>query len=265
MSKKADKRRIEIAQTVQSEGEANVADMAKMFGVTTETIRADFDYLASQNGWLRTHGGLQEKEDGKYKQNYLFHERQVIHMEDKKKLCYGVMDLISDGDCIYIDSGSTVIYLLNYLNQKKSLTIVTHSIGFLMKYIVNDYEKMFKEQGHRFLFIGGEVEGNIMMTYGSFFEQTATELIYDHLIFSVDAIDLDFGGTNVDYQAYTTVKSVIKYARNKILLVDSSKFDLSATYKVIGLEQINYMITNKAINEQWKSILEQKHVPYLMV
>lgn len=265
MSTKVDKRRLEIMRLLQSEEELTVTDMAKFFGVTMETIRGDFDFLAKQQGLIRTHGGLQKKDNKKYNKHYFFHERQALNMEEKKKLCYRAMDFISDGDCIYIDSGSTVIYLLNYLNQKRGLTIVTNSVGFLICYIMDGYEAMFKEQGHRFIFLGGEVEANIRMTYGTFFEQTVPELTYDHLIFSVDALDPEQGGSNVDYQAYGTIKSVLKNARNKILLADNSKFDLRATYKVIGLEDIDCLITNLPLGEHWLSLFKQKHIPYYTV
>ncbi|WFR58671.1 DeoR/GlpR family DNA-binding transcription regulator [Anaerocolumna sp. AGMB13025] len=265
MSTKVDKRRLEILKLIQSEDEVSVIDMAKRFGVTMETIRGDFDFLAKEQGLIRTHGGLSKQDNKKYNKHYFFHERQVIHMEEKKKLCYRAMDFISDGDCIYIDSGSTVIYLLNYLNQKRGLTIVTNSIGFLICYILDGHETSFKEQGHRFIFIGGEVEANIMMTYGTFLEQTVPELTYDHLIFSVDALDSVQGGSNVDYQAYATIKSVLKNTRNKILLADSSKFDLRATYKVIGLEDIDCFITNLPLKENWMNLFKQKHIPYYTV
>ncbi len=265
MNSKVDKRRLEIMRIIQSEGEVNVLQMANLFNVTTETIRADFDFLSKEQGWERTHGGIRKKDQSKYNKNYFFHEREVVHMEEKKKICFKALELIADGDCIYIDSGSTVIYLLNYLNQKSNLTIVTHSIGFLMRYIMDGYEKMFKEQGHRFVFIGGEVDANMMMTYGTFFNQNIEELNYDHLIFSVDAFDSKLGGTNVDYQAYNTIKSLKKHAANKILLIDQSKFDLKATYNVISLEEIDCLITNAPISEEWVSVMEQKHVRYFAV
>lgn len=262
MSKKVEKRRTEIIRIVQSEGVAYVAETAELFKVTMETIRADFDQLEGSQDFERIHGGIRKKQQGKYSQHYFFHERQALNMEEKKKLCYQAVELISDGDCIYIDSGSTVIYLLNYLNRRRNLTIVTHSIGFLMRYMLDSYEPMFKEQGHRFVFIGGEVDGNIMMTYGAFLDQIVPELAYDYLLFSVDAMDMVIGGTNVDYQAYASVKSVLKHVKHKILLVDHSKFDLRATHRVIGLNEISHLITNHPINEQWINTLDQKHIPY---
>ncbi|MDF2609661.1 MAG: transcriptional regulator, DeoR family [Lachnospiraceae bacterium] len=258
MSSKIDKRRLDITRIMQIEGKANVADMAKMLGVTMETIRADFDYLAKQHSWVRTHGGMQMKEFSKYHKNYFFHDRQTVHMKEKKKLCLKAMELISDGDCIYVDSGSTVIYLLNYINQRSNLTIVTNSIGFLIRYTTDGFEKIFKEQGHRLVFLGGEVETNMMMTYGVFFEQAITEFVYDHVIFSVDALDAEIGGTNVDYQAYAAIKSVFQYVKNKILLLDNSKFDLRATYKIIGLDEIDYLITNQPLKEPWESMSKHK-------
>lgn len=265
MRTKVEKRRMELIRIIQSEGEANIAQMANLFKVTTETVRADFDYLAKELGWERTHGGLKKKDHGKYNKRYFFNERETTNMEEKKKICYQAMELISDGDCIYVDSGSTVLYLLNFLNKKKNLTVVTHSIGFLLRYIVDGYKTMFQEQGHRFLFMGGEVDANIMMTYGAFFEQNVSEMYYDCVIFSVDALDLNLGGTNVDYQAYSTIKAAIKHGRNKILLADASKMDLRATYQVISLEDTDSLVTDMPLSQEWKKALEQKTVAYYQV
>lgn len=262
MSTKVEKRRMEIMKIIQGEGEANVSDMAKLFKVTMETIRADFDFLAKEQGFLRTHGGIQKKEKDKYIQHFFFHERQLTNMEEKKKICFRALDFIADGDCIYVDAGSTVMYLLHYLNRRKNLTIVTHSIGFLMSYMMEEYQEIFQEQGHHLVFIGGEVDGKSRMTYGSFFEQIVGEMYYDYVLFSVDALDLSFGGTNMDYQGYATIKSVMRQARNKILLVDASKFGQKSAYKVAALDEINYLITNHELDDDWKKIAEQKHIVY---
>lgn len=265
MRTKVEKRRMEIIRIIQSEGEATIAQLANLFKVTTETMRADFDFLAKDQGWVRTHGGIKKKDQSKYNKHYFFNERETVNMQEKKKICYQAMELLADGDCIFVDSGSTVLYLLNYMNKRNNLTIVTHSIGFLLRYIIDGYETMFKEQGHRFIFLGGEVDANIMMTYGTFFEQNVSEINYDHIIFSVDAIDINLGGTNVDCQAYSTIKSALKNARNKILVADSSKINLGATFHVISLEDINYIITDMQLSDEWKKALEQKHTSYYMV
>ncbi|SHO47549.1 DeoR/GlpR family DNA-binding transcription regulator [Anaerocolumna xylanovorans] len=265
MNNKVEIRRKEITKLIRDEGEVTVTDMANRFGVTMETIRGDFDYLAEQEGFVRGHGNLSRQEKKKYKEHYLFHERQLLQKEEKKQICKRAAEMIADGDSIYLDSGSTVTYLLPGLTDKKGLTVVTNSIACLFCYIMEGYHEAFREQGHRFLFLGGEVEPNIRMTYGTFFEQCVEEISYDYLFFSADALDMEFGCSNVDYQAYSAIKPVFRQVRNKILLADSSKFNLKAAYRVAGWKEIDCLIMAGELKEDWRLFLESRHITYYQV
>lgn len=260
MNSKVEKRRNDISKLVQSEGLATVARLSELYGVTSETIRSDLDYLAEYNGWHRTHGGIQKEVNPQFTKQYFFHEKQNINREEKKQLCYGAIQMISDGDCIYVDSGSTVLFLLNYLNQKNNLTIVTHSIAFMVRYILEGYEPMFKEQGHRFIFVGGEVNGTQMFTHGIFVDRMIHDFVFDHIFFSVDALDFELGGTNVDYHAYVNLKTALNYAKNKIILVDASKFNMSSTYKVVEFHEVDVIVATKSIPKDWIEYIEKKQI-----
>ncbi len=264
MNNKVENRRREISRLIRDEGEVTVTDMASRFGVTMETIRGDFDYLAEQEGFVRGHGNLVREEKKKYSEHYLFHERQLLQKEEKQQICKKAAQLIADGDCIYLDSGSTVTYLLPELTEKKGLTIVTNSIACLFCYIMEGYPEAYKEQGHRFLFLGGEVDPNIRMTYGTFFEQCVTEVSYDKLFFSTDALDMEFGCSNVDYQAYSAIKPVLRQVQNRILLADSGKFNLKAAYRVAGWKEIDFLITAGELKEDWRLFLDNRHITYYL-
>lgn len=264
MNNKVEIRRREISRLIRKEGEVSVTDMARHFGVTMETIRSDFDYLAEQEGFVRGHGNLSREEKKTFNDHYLFHERQLLQREEKQDICKRAANLIMDGDCIYLDSGSTVTYLLPELIEKKGLTIVTNSIACLFGYIMGKYQEAYKEQGHRFLFLGGEVEPNIRMTYGIFFEQSVTEISYDKLFFSVDALDMEFGCSNVDYLAYSTIKPLFRQAKERILLADSSKFNRKAAYRVAGWKEIDSFITGRELTENWRLFFENRHITYYL-
>lgn len=264
MKQKVLNRRNEIIHMVKSEGEASVSEMAERFNVTTETIRSDFDALYEEQGWVRTYGGVKLEDKESTGKHYVFHEREGYHIQTKKNLCYQAIQLVSDGDCVYIDSGSTVIYLLSYLNLRKNLTIVTHSIAFLTRYVLDGYEETFKTQGHRLLFLGGEVDSTIRMTFGSFLEEGLSNIHCDHIIFSVDGLHMEHGCTNMDLQAYAVAKAAINRSKHKILLASEEKFEQDATFEVAKWKQIDYLITNRQLSEDWKKCLDDNNVQYFL-
>ncbi|WP_207669693.1 DeoR/GlpR family DNA-binding transcription regulator [Marinisporobacter balticus] len=49
-------------------------------------------------------------------------------------------EFIEDGDCIFIDSGSTTYHIAKHLKNNKNLTIITNSIPVVNQFINTDCE-----------------------------------------------------------------------------------------------------------------------------
>ncbi len=54
-------------------------------------------------------------------------EREMLHIEEKKRIGYKAATFVEDGDVIAIDDGSTPLQMVPYLVHRKNLTIVTSS------------------------------------------------------------------------------------------------------------------------------------------
>ena len=55
-------------------------------------------------------------------------ERMISQLEEKKMIAEKCSEYINDGDCIYLDSGSTTYQIAKYIKNKKNLTVITNSI-----------------------------------------------------------------------------------------------------------------------------------------
>ncbi len=262
MVSKVSKRRRELESILQTENSVHVNEMAKLFKVTKETIRNDFDFLVKQFGYERYHGGIKVSDDKLMDSKYRFTEKKNINEEDKKHICFRAVDLISDGDCIYIDGGSTVSYLLNYIARRKNLLIVTPSIAVLTKYAMEGLEKSFKENQHELLFIGGQVHTDIQTTYGPYFDRMVESINFNHMFLSFDGIDLDKHCTNGDQVAFHIADRVSKQADRKIVLADSSKFDVVKRYKSMDLRDVDVLVTNHLLDVKWQKRLKEMGVLY---
>lgn len=263
MTSKVEKRRREILNIIDTEGFVYIPEMAKLFNVTNETIRNDFDYLSEIYGLKRIHGGLEKEKQQVSTQNYQYNDNKHVHVEEKKRICYHMVSLLKSGDCIYVDGGTTVSYLLNYLKRKQKITIVTPSIVLLMHYILDGYDTTFSEQGHKLIFVGGQINSSILTTYGCFFNQMLNDFNFDKMIFSTDAIDLKGGITNSDEIAYAIIKKAMLNSKEKYLLIDSSKFGKLGTYRVMDWQEINAIVTEKDLDNNWIMHLENHKIQYV--
>ncbi|NCC75615.1 MAG: DeoR/GlpR transcriptional regulator [Clostridia bacterium] len=263
MASKVEKRRIEILHVIETEGSAEVGEMAAFFKVTPETIRKDFEHLSAAFKLERTHGGLKKDAENRLSDQYHYHQRQGVQQEAKRELCYKVVQLLEPGDCVYVDTGSTLTWLLPFMNLTSEVTLVSPSIAFLTKYIMEGYAAVFQNRRHHFVFLGGEVNSELLTTCGGFMTQSLADFHFSKVLFSVDAVDQSHGCMNTDLKAYQIGKSAIAQGQKIILVADSSKFGLTATYKVAGWNEIDLIVTDKAPDETWQGICQKHRVTWL--
>ncbi|SMP40220.1 DeoR/GlpR family DNA-binding transcription regulator [Anoxynatronum buryatiense] len=263
MTSKVDKRRIEILHILETEGSAGVSEMAALFKVTPETIRNDFDNLSETYQLERVHGGLKKESGRRIMETYHYHQRQGVQQQVKRELCFQAMKHIEPGDCLYVDTGSTLTWLLPFMNRKKDVTIVTPSIALLSKYVMEGYESVFKNHQHRLIFLGGEVNSEILTTQGTLMTNCIKDFYFSKALFSVDAVDKKAGCMNVDIEAFNVTKSALRQGKKAILIADSTKFNQTATYRIAGWHEIDVIITDQQQDEEWEAICYQHCIEWV--
>lgn len=260
MAGKVEKRRREILKILEAEEEIFIGEIAERFGLTTETIRQDFDYLSEQYNLMRFHGGIKKEQEIAYQEEYRYKFKRQLRIDEKKKICAKAALLVKSGDMIYVDGGSTCSHLLGFLADMTGITVVTPSIPLLMMYAYEGYDKRFLEKGNQFLYLGGQINASLMTTHGSVFSAMLGSLHFDKMFFSCDAMDLKGGITNTDETAFSIIQAVKARARSKILLVDQTKMGLIAHYKAFDLEEVDVIVTTKRLDERWMEILSKSDV-----
>lgn len=263
MASKVDKRRGEILSVLRRDGVVYVTELAKLFKVTSETIRNDFDVLAEEHGLRRIHGGLRLDEKRPGGRHYRYQERKSVHVEEKRRLCRGSAGLIQDGDHVYLDGGSTVSYLPSFLTQNNDLVLVTPSLPIAVSYVMEGFAEEFERRGNRLVMAGGTIDPNMLTTYGALFAESVHNLRFDKMIFSVDAVDLEAGPTNADELAFSIIRQVADRSRTRILLADSSKLGSVSSYRPLDWEQIDYFVTDEALAAEWVQVLNEHSVRYV--
>lgn len=214
----ASERLIYIIQRLDKHPAVTIRQLSKELAVSEATVRRDLDELERQGKLKRQHGGavLSSVFSSLSQSNDLnVNQRSLLNIEEKKKVCEMAARQIKDGDCIFLDGGSTTVYLLNYI-QNKRIHIVTPSI-MVMKHL-GKMEATVE-------FIGGTYNPYYEMVFGSKTADETSKFRYDIALIGAAGIDAFTG------ECYTVAVETVSYKQiaNKnadvsILLVDSSKF-----------------------------------------
>ncbi|HGY7299685.1 TPA: DeoR/GlpR family DNA-binding transcription regulator, partial [Escherichia coli] len=171
---------------------------------------------------------------------YVFDVKRTLQSVAKREIAALARTMIKDGDCFFLDSGSTCLELAKCLADAR------------VKVICNDI-KIANELGcfpHVESYIIG---GLIRPGYFSVGESLALEMInafsVERAFISCDALSLETGITNATMFEVGVKTRIIQRSREVILMADHSKFDAVEPHAVATLSCIKTIISDSGLPE----------------
>lgn len=243
-------RRNTILKKLSEEGKVLVADLAKEFDVTEETIRRDLEKLDNDGLAKKTYGGAVKLDN--FNIDLPFHVRKQANVESKEYIASLIADMINDGDYIMLDASTTALYVIKKILNKKNITLITNSIEILLE-LCNKHE-------WNILSTGGALKEGGLSLVGYQAEKMISGFHVDLAICSCKGIDDKNGITDSNERDTEIKKAFFKSANKKILAVDSSKFDKASFVKVCSLADVDTIVTDTKPSELWLDRLKQNDV-----
>ncbi len=241
----AEERRSRMMTLLYQEGKVYVKSLSKELGVTTETIRKDLDYLSTRSKLIKVHGGAVRVEDVKSFDPVRYYEKREKKMyREKQRIGREAAALVEDGDVIALDVGTTTIRVVEFLKEKRDLTILINSVTTLMEVVrlPEDVTRSWK-----IFFLGGEVNRNLMSVSGGLANQFVDNFYVEKFFMACDGLDKSITSNNCN-EAMLASK-MIKNSRRVILLADSSKIGRRYFNKICDIEEADTIISDGSIGE----------------
>lgn len=232
-----EERKQRILEYIAEHRKATVAELCARFRVSSATIRNDLRDLEQGGLLLRTHGGAMVR--SKTGQELDSSQKQVQHLEAKRRIAAAALALIEDGDRIILDTGTTTLELARLLGRRRDLTVVTNDLAIAL--LLEEMDSV------SVVFIGGLLRRRFHCTvsYGSAWREAFTGLSVDKAFMGVNSLSLEKGATTPDISTAETKKAMIEIAVKVILLCDSSKLGRGSFARFATLEQIDTLVTEQ--------------------
>ena len=232
---KIDRRR-KIHETLKERHNISINELCDMFGVSKNTIRRDIADLEEKGIIEKVYGGIvlaETPEDTP--EPFAF--REARNLAAKKIIGRLAAALVSDGDVIYIDSGTTTMHMVPYLLEKQGLTSVTASVHVIN--MAASYNRL-----------------NVISTGGTFYAPSmafvgpqAIECLHRYNVtkafLASTGISLEHGATNTSPLECEIKQCVMSKACPHFLLADSSKFDHATLMSYCALKDLDSIVTNE--------------------
>ena len=243
-------RRDEILRILGDRDYVTVEEFSKVLGVSAVTIRTDLTVLEEQGQLIRTHGGAMKS--GRKGEARLISNTIAEYEMEKKAIAKRAASLIRPGNTIIIDSGSTTIHLIEYLDEK-NVTVVTNS--FLA------CEKMRDKEDIKVVFLGGNLRRESMGTVGLLANNAIKAMNVD--IYFMGAAAYDKKNISTSDMTESELKiNMIEASDKVVFMADSSKFGIKAFSKICSWDKVDAFVTEK-IQGDFRRELEEMGVEVL--
>lgn len=236
------KRKQKILAQLDKDGEVDVKLLADELQISEITIRRDLNQLAADGLLYRTHGGAAKVNP--FEKPHDFANKTAQNAAVKDEICRVAARQINDGDVIFMDCGSTVFRLCQFIKNKK-IKVITNSLPVI-------YE--LQNCSVSLNIIGGEFDKDRQAVHGSIAVEHIAKYRASKAFLGVDGISENGLFANSEHEAGITTA----FAGNSAytyLLCDASKIGKESYLRFGDLSLVNALITN-ADNEKLMRIEE---------
>jgi DeoR family fructose operon transcriptional repressor len=225
-----------ILEKLNIGGEVDIKKIALELDTSEITIRRDLNQLAADGLLYRTHGGAMKVDPLQVPHDFI--NKAAKNVEAKDKICRAAANQINHGDIIFMDCGSTVFRLCQFIRSKK-IKVITNSIP-----VVYELQNSLVSLN----IIGGEFNAERQAVHGKIADEHIARYKATKAFLGVDGISRNGLFANSELEADIT-QAFAAHSVKTYLLCDDSKIGKESYLKFGELSMINTIITNSKSEE----------------
>ena len=207
-------------------------DLSLEMGVSEDTIRRDLNELAELGKLMKVHGGALSRS---FHSSFLRADTDIYQLNEKRIIAAKVLPHIKDGMFILTTGGTTVIEMARMLPENLNATFITASIPAAYEYSHHPNIEL--------IFIGGKVSKNSQISIGGEVISSIREVYADLCILGVNAIDVNKGVTDNDWDVVQIKKAMMGSSKKTMVLSISEKVNTCQRLKICSIEDIDCIVT----------------------
>jgi len=248
-------RRQHILSLVQRDGRVLVTELSDSLGISPITIRKDLDHLGARGLVMRTHGGALVPQ-GSTLLDPTLKEKEQHQSKEKQRIAAAAAKLVQNGQCLLLDSGTTVTAVARSLREFSHLTIVTNAVNIASELSDTDFE---------IILTGGTLRKNSFSLVGPMAEDMLSQIRADILFLAVDGFDPKIGITTPNVLESRVNRAMVSASRRVVAVCDSTKFSHSSMALIVPPTAVHTVITDDQIPDAVADTLRSAGIELIIV
>lgn len=243
-------RQLLLLQEVRTLQSATVEQLARLLGVTLQTVRRDVQRLAEAGLLTRFHGGV--RVPGSTVENLAHNQRETLHAEGKARIARAVAHEVPNDCSLILNIGTTTEAIAKALRHHRGLRVITNNLNVAAILSSNPECEV--------IVAGGVVRARDRGIVGEAAVDFIRQFRVDIALIGISAIEADGSLRDFDYREVKVAQTIIAQAREVWLAADHSKFNRPAMVQVAQLEQIHRLFTDAPPPEPFPRLLQDAQV-----
>ena len=243
---------------LEQRGFVRVRELSERLGVSTVTARSDLDALEAKGVVQRVHGGAMPARRSTVEQT--FEQVASVRRDEKARIAREAAQMVSNGESVMIDVGTTTAALSRALTQRADLTdltVFTNGITIAMEL----------ESAHpRFNII--VTGGTLRPKQHSLVNPLAGTMLRDLRVSTVfigcNGVDVDSGVTNINLPEAEVKRAMLSAGQRCVVLADSTKLGVRTLAPVCELQAIDVLITDSQADVETVQSFRQRGIDVIV-
>lgn len=228
-------RQDEILEILNKNKSCTVEELASELFVSGATIRRDLRTMEEQGLIKRSHGGAMLFKSRADESALAIREQE--NTSAKKTIANLAVRLIENGDSVFMDSSTTVGFLIPLLNNFKYLSVTTTGIRNAMLLTQTNNVKIY--------IAGGQVHNHSNSITGTDTMDYISRIHADIAFISCMGFSKNAHFTDANIEQSKLKRQMRKNSEKIVMLCDSTKFNKTFMCSDFLLDDIDYLITEK--------------------
>jgi DeoR family glycerol-3-phosphate regulon repressor len=243
-----------ILELVRRQGSVGVEDLARRFGLTTQTIRADLRDLDDRGLVKRTHGGARRVESVS---NREYAERRRLRGPEKEAMGALAATLIPDDCSVALNIGTTTEQVARALAGHAGLVVLSNNINIITL--------LMGSKARELVLVGGTVRASDGAIVGEDAVEFISRYKVDFAVIGASALDADGAILDYDAREVSVARAILRNSRTRICVADSSKFERTAPVRICEVAELDYFVTDAAPPEAFAAAARRGQTQILTV
>lgn len=251
----SEERQRAILDMLGRDGRVLVTDLAKHFHTSQVTIRKDLEILHSKGRIHRTHGGALVSRESALEDPTL-REKEKLHSKEKLQIAAAAVRMISEGQVVILDSGTTTTAIARALRNFQNLTVITNAVNIAAELSGSAVEVILT---------GGNLRKNSFSLVGPIAEETLHRLNADILFLGVDGFDVRYGLSTPNLLEAKVNRAMMDVSKKVVAVCDSSKFGKRSLSMIAPPSALHQIITDRSAPKTDLAVLKKSGIEVTIV